>query len=81
MFLKIILLVTIIFFITNKIEPETMKCKDVIIKDSPIASVYDVVYNLETGKYENKIFDKESKEYKKLLKDFLKNLKKYCYVN
>ena len=79
MFLKITLLVIILFFVTNKIE--TMKCKDVTIKDSPISSIYEVVYDLKSGKYENKTFDTQYKEYNILLKDFFSNLKKYCYTN
>lgn len=79
MFLKIILFIIILFIIKRTNEP--MKCKEVYIKDPPIASIYDVSYNLETGQFVNTIFDTQYKEYNILLKEYYNNLKTYCYLN
>jgi len=78
MILKILLLVINIFISTKSIE--NMTCKDVIIYDSPVTSIYDVIYNNETKQYENKTFDNEYTFYKDSLKTYFKNVKKYCSI-
>ena len=78
MFLKIIFFIIIIFSITRK--NESMKCKDVNIKDPPISSIYDISYNVETRQFVNTIFDTQYKEYNILLKEYYNNLKTYCYL-
>lgn len=76
MILKILLLVILIFILLRSIEP--MACKDIVIHDPPIASVYDV--EKENNKYKNDVFDKQYKLYKTALKTYFSNLKKYCNI-
>lgn len=57
---------------------EGMRCKDVVISDPPITSIYDVTG--EQGNYENKTFAKEYSPYKNALKIYFENLKKYCTI-
>lgn len=78
MILEILLLVIIIFILTKSFE--TMTCKDVIIYDSPITSVYDISYNKDMNKFENNQFDKDYSTYKSSLKTYFANLKKYCRI-
>lgn len=76
MILKILLLIILIFIWLNSIEP--MTCKDVVLDDPPIASIYDV--EKENNKYKNEVFDKEHKLYEASLKTYFSNLKKYCNI-
>lgn len=76
MILKILLLVILVFMLIRSIEP--MTCKDVVIDDAPIASIYDV--EKENNKYKNEVFDKEHKTYETSLKTYFSNLKKYCNI-
>lgn len=76
MILKILLLVILIFMFLRCIEP--MTCKDVVIDDPPITSIYDV--EKENNKYKNEVFDKEHKLYENNLKTYFSNLKKYCNI-
>lgn len=62
--------------ISHSIEP--MSCKDVVIDDPPIASIYDV--KIENDNYKNEVFDKEYNLYKSSLKMYFRNLKKYCNI-
>jgi len=79
MFLKLVLLFIIIVILCKSTEP--MKCNDVKINKTPISSIYDVTYNMESNKYENKIFDEEYTVYKSSLKKYFNDLKKYCTIN
>lgn len=76
MILKILLLVIFIFICLRSIEP--MTCKDVVIDDPPITSIYDV--EKDNNKYKNDVFDKEHKLYETNLKTYFSNLKKYCNI-
>lgn len=79
MFLKLVLLFIIIVILYKSNEP--MKCNDVKINKPPVSSIYDVTYNMESNKYENKIFDEEYTVYKSSLKKYFNDLKKYCTIN
>lgn len=76
MILKILLFIILVFMLMRSIEP--MACKDVVIDDPPIASIYDV--EKENNKYKNEVFDKEHKLYETNLKTYFSNLKKYCNI-
>lgn len=76
MILQLLLLIILVFFLSRTFE--TMRCKDVVISDPPITSIYDVTG--EPGNYENKKFAKEYSPYKETLKTYFANLKKYCTI-
>lgn len=57
---------------------ESMTCKDVVIDEPPIASIYDV--KKENNSYKNELFDTERESYKRSLKKYFSNLKKYCNI-
>lgn len=63
--------------IGHSIEP-MMTCKDVVIDDPPIASIYDV--EKKNNIYKNEVFDKEHDSYKRSLKRYFRNLKKHCSI-
>lgn len=79
MFLKIIILVIFIYFLNKSIE--SIQCKDVVIEDPPLASVYDITYNKSKKKYVNHTFESEYTSYKSSLKQYINGLTKYCNVN
>lgn len=76
MILKLLLLLILLYILSRRFE--TMRCKDVVISDPPVTSVYDVTG--ETGNYKNKKFAKEYSSYKHSLKTYFANLKKYCTI-
>ena len=76
MILELLLIFIVIISLSRSFE--SMQCKDVVISDPPVSSIYDVTG--EPGKYENKKFDQAYGPYKDLLKTYFKNLKKYCTI-
>lgn len=76
MILELLLILIVIFMLSHSFE--SMQCKDVVLSDPPVTSIYDVTG--KPGKYENKKFDKEYGPYKELLKTYFANLKKYCTI-
>jgi hypothetical protein len=79
MILKILLVLIFLFILSKRIE--SMTCKDIQINDSPVSSIYDVTYNTEKKTYENKKFDEDYMSYKRSLKQYFIDLKKYCTIN
>jgi uncharacterized membrane protein YkgB len=50
-----------------------MQCEDVVLKEPPLSSIYDV----KNGK--NEVFKKEKNRYTKELKQYFKEVKTYCF--
>lgn len=73
MILKLIFVVILLYFlIYNCIIHEAMTCRQLKISDPPLASIYDIIDN------KNKVFEKESSSYEAELKNYFKDLKRYC---
>jgi uncharacterized membrane protein YkgB len=66
------ILVGILLYICLKYN-ETMQCEDVVLKEPPLSSIYDV----KNGK--NEVFKKEKNRYTKELKQYFKEVKTYCF--
>jgi len=76
MILQILLCFIIIRLLYKSFEP--MTCKNVTIEDSPITSLYNLVYNAEKDTYTNNVFDTQYKQYKIKLKKYFEDIETYC---